>query len=1128
MSYFMVAFLVSTVYAEYPDVINRYQDQLRVQREENWFQQQLRLFRTYPHLDRAYRLINGNRLSEARAELDAALAVDPLDPQARLTYMLLLHRLQAYSELISHADRLAEAHPGFVPALLYRGLAHQALGNTDTAMADFEAAASNTVVQEPDRLFALTMIADLAMTQHRYPKALAALERFPAERRDFTWYVRQGAALEKGSRVGEAKAAYQRAHSLASSVEEQSYALQALGAIAQQQQDWESAHHAFAAALALKPQDTDLLRALAVIADAQKDYPETSRRLRQLRASGHATRQDREWLARVLQATHDYQAAVAELRSLLAELEAPTERHRVAMALGSLYMAAGQFSEAARAFADAAHTFRDLPTLAALAQAYAQSGQWAQTLAILKETLQTPQHAEQHLQLGILAVQAGDEATALQHLELALTGPLPAAGKALAYTQQAYLHHNAGRYSQADLAFTAALTLQPQEPNLLRGAAETAYARKALPDTVRRLQQLSVLGQATPQDRERLAQIFHLLHQDQQAIDQYRRLRPELSATGDRHRVSMALGHLYFDVGQFRDAAAAFEDAARLQSDLPTLLALAQTYERTGKLDAAITTFRKALPFDQSGEVPFKLGILYHQVGQEQEALRHLNVALRGPLSAGKKAVAYQQQGLLYHQLGRYAEAREALEQAIGLSPREPALYAALGETYLQLAAISQAIAALERSAALHETPATLHSLALAYTRAERWQDAADTTRRLLTFKERSAFKRSEALANLGMLYSRLGQDTQAAAAFREAIALGHDSSRTQLGVTLAKSGRWSEALTEFRLVHSQHPTPQSALAMGRTYAALGKTGLALPYFQQVLEHKESLSKADQQQLYTAMGALHADEADYRRAAEAWTQALAMGAPSEVALPLARSQRLSGQLAVAESTLDASAPETWSASLQAERLDELAALYAQTGREAQVITALQHATALQPTADRHFRLGQAASTAHRLNEAVQHFQAAVALDPHQEHYTLALAYAYKATWQHDAAIRLFETALQRAPENVSLYKELAYLHLRQGQNDEAVQRFRQGIDQALRDLELAKAYTTRAVLPSDKSRTRATPAAAHSPPVYLEGTFLQLLRMHGEWHPQDWANLFRYFKELQLLQLILQILRPDV
>jgi bacteriophage N4 adsorption protein A len=88
---------------------------------------------------------------------------------------------------------------------------------------------------------------------------------------------------------------------------------------------------------------------------------------------------------------------------------------------------------------------------------------------------------------------------------------------------------------------------------------------------------------------------------------------------------------------------------------------------------------------------------------------------------------------------------------------------------------------------------------------------------------------------------------------------------------------------------------------------------------------------------------------------------------------------------------------------------------------------------------------------HRPGEALRHFQTAVALDPHHEHYTLALAYAYKEAQQSDAARRLFETATERAPESVSLYKELAYLHLHQGHNDEAVRRFRQGIDQALND-----------------------------------------------------------------------------
>jgi hypothetical protein len=50
----------------------------------------------------------------------------------------------------------------------------------------------------------------------------------------------------------------------------------------------------------------------------------------------------------------------------------------------------------------------------------------------------------------------------------------------------------------------------------------------------------------------------------------------------------------------------------------------------------------------------------------------------------------------------------------------------------------------------------------------------------------------------------------------------------------------------------------------------------------------------------------------------------------------------------------------------------------------------------------------------------------------------------------------------------------------------------------------------------------ATSAAASSLPQRFEGTFIQPLRPHGEWHTQDWANLFRYFKELQLSHIIIQ------
>ena len=136
-SFFVVALLLSTANAEDPDFRDRYQDQLHVQREENWLQQQIRIFRTYPHLDHAYRLIDSNHLSEARAEWEAALAVDPRDPQARLTYVMLLHRLNEALRHFQTAMALEPHNEDYALALAY---AYKETQQSDAALRLFETA----------------------------------------------------------------------------------------------------------------------------------------------------------------------------------------------------------------------------------------------------------------------------------------------------------------------------------------------------------------------------------------------------------------------------------------------------------------------------------------------------------------------------------------------------------------------------------------------------------------------------------------------------------------------------------------------------------------------------------------------------------------------------------------------------------------------------------------------------------------------------------------------------------------------------------------------------------------------------------------------------------------------------
>ena len=84
---------------------------LDVERRENWLRREIRRFRSYPHLDRAFRLMAEGGLREAKAEMEQYLAIDPDDLRVRFHYLALLHRLGAYADVIREADTVPISPP---------------------------------------------------------------------------------------------------------------------------------------------------------------------------------------------------------------------------------------------------------------------------------------------------------------------------------------------------------------------------------------------------------------------------------------------------------------------------------------------------------------------------------------------------------------------------------------------------------------------------------------------------------------------------------------------------------------------------------------------------------------------------------------------------------------------------------------------------------------------------------------------------------------------------------------------------------------------------------------------------------------------------------------------------------
>ncbi|MEM8800126.1 MAG: hypothetical protein AAGF15_08610 [Pseudomonadota bacterium] len=101
--------------------------------------ERFRLFRAYPHLDRAYRKLAEGDLVGARDDFDRGLAIAPIHPPAQYQQVLISMSLTDYDRAIADSDALLKLAPDFAPVHVYRATAALALGRTRLANESIEA-----------------------------------------------------------------------------------------------------------------------------------------------------------------------------------------------------------------------------------------------------------------------------------------------------------------------------------------------------------------------------------------------------------------------------------------------------------------------------------------------------------------------------------------------------------------------------------------------------------------------------------------------------------------------------------------------------------------------------------------------------------------------------------------------------------------------------------------------------------------------------------------------------------------------------------------------------------------------------------------------------------------------------
>ena len=445
-----------------------------------------------------------------------------------------------------------------------------------------------------------------------------------------------------------------------------------------------------------------------------------------------------------------------------------------------------------------------------------------------------------------------------------------------------------------------------------------------------------------------------------------------------------------------------------------------------------------------------RLALLELKGGDQPRAIALLREAARDGHAPETQRLALQQLGYLYAGRGLNAEARQAFEQAVALSPRDPTLLSALGEVYISLGAMPEAISAFERSVAIRETPTALGSLAAAYVRTTDYGAAERTYRRLLAIPRLTAAQRAEAWESLGYVYGKLGQNRRATEAFGEAITTGGNERqvRLSLGSTLAKMGMWRDALTQFERANEMQQSARSLLFIAQSHRALGETDRARDYLNRAAALQDQLSPGERRDLYNELGYIYANERQWDQAIATWRQSLAIENDPTIALALGRTERHTDP-AAARRTLEAIPAFALPPNLQAERLGELAAIYAADGDLKRAVEAQAQAASLAPTAANEYQLAVYYRRLGQPEEALAHYRAAADLDRDNPQYALDLGYAYIQAGQTEKGREVFEGLAARSPsaaEAAAVNKQLGYLYLKEGDADRAVDSFKRAID----------------------------------------------------------------------------------
>ena len=217
--------------------------------------------------------------------------------------------------------------------------------------------------------------------------------------------------------------------------------------------------------------------------------------------------------------------------------------------------------------------------------------------------------------------------------------------------------YNAGQLDAAEELARHALSLQPTHGDALYLLALIALQAKAYEKASEILYNAVKLYPKIENYQLLLASVLEKLNRFDEALEIFQKYPNQADAL-------VQAGYIYLKRNQYAFASACFEKALTLHPDYSeALLGLAALYEKTNK--SYIPLLEKILRHEENCEAHYRLSLAFYDQKKYQQALHHINCALK----LSENAPAYNQQGLCYEALNDSQAALEAYEKAIQSDP---------------------------------------------------------------------------------------------------------------------------------------------------------------------------------------------------------------------------------------------------------------------------------------------------------------------------------------------------------------------------------------------------------------------------------------------------------------------------